>query len=82
MERTAPFGFLCLTLAIAWYALCGHDAADVRARRRRSPWYLAKRQPSVEDMLVKLRRTVIAARLSTSMGAQASTRKLAELAEA
>jgi SRSO17 transposase len=82
VERTAPFGFLCLTLAILWYALAGHSAADVGERRRRSPWYLAKRHPSVEDMLVKLRRSVIAARVSASMGPRASTRKLADLAEA
>jgi hypothetical protein len=82
VERTAPFGFLCLTVAIAWYALAGHAPGDVRERRRRQPWYRSKLEPSVEDMLIKLRRTVIAARLSSSMGPQASGRKLAQLAEA
>lgn len=82
VERTAPFAFLCLTLAIVWYALCGHAPGDVSERRRRSPWYRTKRQPSVEDMLVKLRRTIIAARFSGAMGPQASSRKVADLAEA
>jgi SRSO17 transposase len=82
VERTVPFGFLCLTLAIVWYALAGHSARDLGERRRRAPWYLDKRQPSVEDMLVKLRRTVIAARLSSSMDQPASDRNLAQLAEA
>jgi DDE superfamily endonuclease len=82
VERSAPFAFLCLTLAIIWYALAGHRPGDVEACRRRAPWYRSKRQPSVEDMLVKLRRTIIASRLSGSMGQQASMRKLADLAEA
>lgn len=82
VERTVPFGFLCLTLAIVWYALAGHSARDLGERRRRAPWYLDKGQPSVEDMLVKLRRTVIAARLSSSMDQPASDRNLVQLAEA
>jgi DDE superfamily endonuclease len=82
VERTAPFGFLCLTLAIVWYALAGQAADDVGERRRRAPWYLNKREPSVEDMLVKLRRTLIAARLSSSMRPQARRQNLVELAEA
>lgn len=82
VERTAPFGFLCLTLAVLWYALGGHARGDVRERRRRAPWYRTKREPSVEDMLVKLRRSVIAERFLGSMGAEATKRKVAELAEA
>jgi hypothetical protein len=35
----APFGFLCLTLVITWYALSGHAPDDITERRRRSPWY-------------------------------------------
>jgi len=82
VERTAPFGFLGLTLAVVWYALVGHAEEDVGERRRRAPWYRTKRQPSVEDMLVKLRRTVIASRFLASMGAEARQRKVTELAEA
>ena len=82
VERTAPFGFLCLTLAIVWYALSGHAPGDVAERRRRSPWYRTKREPSVEDMLVKLRRSIIAARFSTAMGPEAKRSKVGALAEA
>lgn len=82
VERTAPFGFLCLTLVITWYALSGHAPDDISERRRRSPWYRTKREPSVEDMLVKLRRTTIASRFSTAMGGSARAPKIAELAEA
>jgi SRSO17 transposase len=82
VERTAPLAFLCLTLAITWYALSGHAAGDAGDHRRRRPWYRTKRQPSVEDMLAKLRRTIIAARFSTPMGPQPSAQKVITLAEA
>lgn len=59
--RTAPFGFLCLSLAVAWYALYGHAPADVAEHRSRAPWYRTKAHPSVADMLIKLRREIIAA---------------------
>ena len=61
VERTVPFGFLCQTIAITWYALHGRAEHDVNHRRQRSPWYLQKRFPSYQDMLSCLRRAVIAA---------------------
>lgn len=61
VERTAPFGFLTMTLTILWYALCGHHPDVVSERRARAPWYLTKANPSIADMLAKLRRTIIAA---------------------
>lgn len=61
VERTAPFGCLCLSLAVIWYALYGHAPADVAEHRARAPWYRTKAHPSVADMLVKLRREIIAA---------------------
>jgi hypothetical protein len=82
VERTAPFGFLALTLAVCWYALAGHGEGDVRARRERAPWYRTKRQPSVEDMLVKLRRAIIRARFSATMGPRGRRLKPSDLAEA
>lgn len=81
VERTAPFGFLCLTMAVVWYALAGHDPSDVTERQRRQPWYRSKRQPSVADMLVKLRRTVIAARVSAAIGPHATTQKILQLSD-
>jgi hypothetical protein len=82
VERTAPFAFLCLSLAVVWYALAGHCPFVVEDKRRRTPWHRTKRSPSVQDMLVKLRRTIMASRLSLALGPQAKEQKLAELAEA
>jgi hypothetical protein len=61
VERTVPFGLVCFSLAIIWYALHGHHPTDLAARRARSPWYQTKTAPSVHDMLAKLRRVLIAA---------------------
>jgi hypothetical protein len=72
VERTAPFGFLCLTLTVLWYSLSGRAGEDVGRHRRRAPWDRSKRHPSVADMLVALRRGVVAGRLSASMGAGGS----------
>lgn len=57
--RTVPFGFLCQTLTICWYALCGEADRDVARRRRLAPWYHQKRAPSFADMLTGLRREII-----------------------
>lgn len=61
VERTAPFGFLAMTLTILWYTLHGHTPHVVDDHRARAPWYLSKANPSVADMLAKLRRVIIAA---------------------
>jgi DDE superfamily endonuclease len=60
VKRTVPFGFLCQSLTVTWYALNGDPTEDVRARRRHAPWYRHKRSPSYGDMLVALRRAMIA----------------------
>jgi hypothetical protein len=60
VERTVPFGLLCISLVIVWYASHGHPTADVAARRARAPWYQAKHTPSFADMLIALRRAIIA----------------------
>jgi len=59
VERTVPFGFLAQTITIAWYALHGDPAADVRRRRRQAPWYQHKRDPSMLDILASMRRELI-----------------------
>ena len=64
VERTVPFALLVHTLIIIWYARYGHDPADVDDRRAAQPWYQTKTEPAFEDMLIKLRRTMIAARFS------------------
>jgi hypothetical protein len=64
VERTVPFAMLVHSLVITWYARHGHDPADITARRQAQPWYTAKTEPSFEDMLTKLRRVLITARIS------------------
>jgi hypothetical protein len=80
VERTAPFAFLCLSLAIIWYALAGHHQDNVAHRRH--AWDRTKRTPSVQDMLVKLRRTIIAERLSNALDAQPTAAKITALTDA
>lgn len=62
VRRMVPFGLLTQTLVIIWYALHGHEPGDIDHRRRATPWYTTKTEPSYEDMLIKLRRTLITAR--------------------
>ena len=64
VERTVPFALLVHTLVIIWYARRGHDPADIDDRRATQPWYTTKAEPAFEDMLIKLRRTMICARIS------------------
>jgi hypothetical protein len=59
VQRTVPFGFLTQTITIAWYALHGDPAADLKARRRSAPWYRHKTTVSYADMLAALRRELI-----------------------
>jgi hypothetical protein len=70
VERTVPFALLCHTLIIIWYARHGHDPADISQRRHDQPWYPAKTEPAFEDMLTKLRRVLITARISRGTPAQ------------
>jgi hypothetical protein len=62
VQRIVPFGMLTMSLVVIWYALHGHHPDDVTDRRARQPWYTTKTESSFEDMLAKLRRTIIAAR--------------------
>jgi DDE superfamily endonuclease len=64
VERTVPFGMLIQSLVVVWYALHGHHPDDALARRLAQPWYQSKTEPSFEDMIVKLRKTLIVARFS------------------
>jgi hypothetical protein len=64
VERTVPFALLVHTLVIIWYARHGHDPAGIAARRAAEPWYTSKTEPAFEDMLIKLRRVMICARIS------------------
>jgi transposase len=70
VERTIPFALLVHTLIVCWYARHGYDPADIDARRAEQPWYTEKAEPAFEDMVIKLRRTLIAARFSAANPAQ------------
>ena len=62
VERTVPFGLICFSMVVLWYALHGHAPDDVASHRARARWYTTKTEPSYDDMTVKLRRVIIAAR--------------------
>lgn len=61
VQRTVLFGLVMSTVAICWYATAGYHPQDVQDARTQSPWYRDKAQPSVADMLAKLRRVIITA---------------------
>jgi hypothetical protein len=61
VERPVPFALLVHSPIIIWYARHGHDPADIDDHRASQPWYRTKVEPAFEDMLIKVRRTLIAA---------------------
>lgn len=61
VERTVPFGLYTRSIVIIWYHLAGHHPSVVRDRRNHAPRYATKTRPSYLDMIVKLRRVLIAA---------------------
>jgi hypothetical protein len=62
VERTVPFGLITQSIVVVWYTHHGHTPQIAEDRRARAPWYRTKTQPAYLDMIVKLRRTLIAAR--------------------
>jgi hypothetical protein len=62
VERTIPFEIACQAITVTWYATAGRTSDDLQARRRNSPWYTSKAEPSTSDMTALLRRVLIAAR--------------------
>ena len=62
MQRTVPFGLVCYSLITVWYAEHGHAPEDTTDHRARARWYTTKTEPSYDDMVIKLRRVIIAAR--------------------
>jgi DDE superfamily endonuclease len=68
VERTVPFGLITQSIVVLWYTHHGHTPQITEDRRSQAPWYRTKTQPAYLDMIVKLRRTLIAARfLPTSL---------------
>jgi len=76
VERTVPFALLVHTLIICWYTRYGHRPADIDDRRAAQPWYRTKHEPAFEDMVIKLRRTMIAARISPARTTQPTPRQI------
>jgi DDE superfamily endonuclease len=76
VERTVPFSLIAMSLVIVWYALAGHHPDDIIDRRTRQPWYVSKTEPSFEDMIAKLRRTIIAARFLPEQPGQATPEQI------
>src|SRR5436190_5840899 len=72
VERTVPFGLICFSVVTIWYALHGHCVDDVARHRTRARWYTTKTEPSYDDMAVKLRRVIIAARFRSPCPEQAT----------
>jgi hypothetical protein len=66
VQRTVPFGLLCVSLVVCWYAQHGQPAADLAAHRARAPWYRTKHTVSLADMLNALRRELLAAEFLSS----------------
>jgi hypothetical protein len=82
VERTVPFGLLCYSLLIIWYSLHGHAATDTAHRRASAPWYRSKTEPSTLDMLITLRRQIIAARFLPPTPRPATTEEILEVQQA
>jgi hypothetical protein len=82
VQRTVPFQFICMTLAIVWYALSGHHPDDVAEHRQRHPWYLTKTAPSFADMLAKLRRVTIASQFHPGQGRNPKPAEIAQVQQA
>ena len=82
VERTVPFQFLVMTIAILWYADSGHHPDVVAEHRARAPWYITKTAPSFADMLAKLRRVIIAAEYHPGQGRTPTTREITRVHQA
>jgi len=79
VRRTVPFGLFCYSILVTWYALQGYEHTDTAQRRASAPWYRAKTEPSTLDMLVKLRRQIIAARFLPTTPRPATTEEIMEV---
>ncbi len=82
VERTVPSGLYCCTITVAWYALHGHQPDDVAEHRQRAPWYTTKTDPSLSDMVAKLRRVIIAARCMPTRPGQPTEQEIRTVQQA
>jgi hypothetical protein len=70
VARTVPFALIVQSLVVLWYTLHGHQPDTITTRRNQAPWYRTKTQPSHLDMIVTLRRILIAARFRAGTARQ------------
>ena len=70
MARTVPFGLITQSIVVLWYTHHGHSTEVTAERRAQAPWYRSKTQPAYLDMIVKLRRVLIAAQYQPEMAHQ------------
>ncbi len=70
VERTVPFALFTQSIVIIWYHLAGHHPAIARDRRDRAPWYTTKTCPAYIDMIIKLRRVLIASQFHPGVPGQ------------
>ena len=71
-----------MDLTIVYYALHGQHPGDVADHRARAPWYLTKSTPSFQDMLVKLRRTIIASQFQPEQAQTPTTPEINQVQQA
>lgn len=79
VERTVPFGLIVQTIVWCWYARHGHHHDIVAARRAEAPWYRTKSHPAYLDMIVQLRRVLIAARFRAGKADQPNPHEIAAI---
>src|SRR6476619_2596000 len=72
VQRTVPFGLICFSVVTVWNALHGHAPEDMTSHRTRARSYTTKTEPSYDDMTIKLRRVIIAARFHSPCPQQAT----------
>jgi SRSO17 transposase len=82
VERTVPFGLYCYTITVIWYVLHGHQPSDAADRREHAPWYTTKTDPSLSDMVAKLRRTIIATRFLPTRPGQPTAQEIRAVQQA
>lgn len=73
--HTLPLVFVVYAVTVIWYLQHGNPERDVRRARIRAPWNLKKDRPSFADMLIALRREILAGRLSENPSDPRSRRK-------
>jgi hypothetical protein len=76
VERTVPFGLFVQSLVMLWYALSGHHPDVTAHRRAAAPWYRSKTRPAYHDMIIKLRRVLIAAKFRAGKPRQPSPEEI------